>query len=147
MKISTTRFGEIEVEQEHIFCFPQGIPGFEHIHEYLFIQNPEDLPFCYMQSVTQADLAFIVTDPFVFYPDYDFEIPEESVGELELSEPRDVKVWSIVTVQGKLENATINLSAPVVLNMNTNKGKQIILNHSPYKTRHPLLVEAAAEFE
>ena len=37
MKIKTTRFGEIEVEDEKIVHFKDGIPAFDDEHEFIVI--------------------------------------------------------------------------------------------------------------
>lgn len=139
MKIETTRFGELDVRAEDILTFSDGLPGFEDEKEFVLL-CPEDLePLCFLQSVRSAHLAFIVTNPFLFFPDYEFELSDEVKERLEIREPGDVAVYVILTASDGLETTTANLLAPIVLNVRQMIGQQIILHRSPYRTKHSLI--------
>ena len=144
MKIKTFHFGDIEIDDDSIVHFPQGIPAFEDHQYFAFIQPDENIPFSYMQSVDHGELALVVTNPFLFYPDYEFELPESTKEELKIRSEEDVCVWAVVTVKGRLADATLNLLAPVVVNVNEKLGRQIILHDSGYRTKHRLIPEEQA---
>ncbi|WP_268794457.1 flagellar assembly protein FliW [Paenibacillus sp. DMB20] len=89
-----------------------------------------------MQSLQNKDLSFVVTDPFSFYPDYEFELPDSEAEELGISDELSVKC--IITVREKIEESTVNLLAPLVFNLKERLAKQIVLHKVPYQTRHLL---------
>lgn len=138
MIIETASIGELNIEQDQIFHFPKGIPGFEYETEFAVIKVEEG-PFSYLQSLKTVNLSFLLTDPFLFLPQYEFELHKTEAAELEIKENVSVRV--IVTLRDKLEETTLNLLAPIVLNPDNRKGKQVVLHHSPYSTRHMLLGE------
>lgn len=135
MNLTTLRFGAVEVEEDKIITFGQGVPGFEDKHRFVFLTPDEGVPFSFMQSVDDGDLSFIVADPFLFVPDYDFELPPSVVKELHIEAEGDVMVFSIMSVSQTSE-VSLNLIAPVVINTVKKCGKQLILHQSPYKTKH-----------
>jgi len=138
MKVTTSRFGEIEIEEEDIVAFPKGLPGFDSYTKYVIVSPEQDEPFAYLQSLQDKDLVFIITDPFLFYPEYDFELSESAVAELGIESPGNVLVRSIISIPNELDQATINLVAPIIINGETRLGKQVVLGKTPYQTRHPL---------
>jgi len=139
--IDTVRFGQIEFEDDNVFTFVQGMPGFESNLQFLLLQAPDNVPFYFLQAVDDQELAFVLTDPFYFYPEYAFDLSDAVSKELEISNPADVKVWSVVTLNSNegLNAATINLLAPIILNKNTRRAKQIVLIESTYSTKHVLI--------
>jgi flagellar assembly factor FliW len=138
MKIATTRFGEIEIDENDIYTFPDGIPGFEQDKRYTVLDLEGLDGFACLQCVDRGELGFIIVNPFAFYPGYEFSIPDGDAGLLEVEDTSDLSVWSIVTVKDRLESATVNLVAPIVLNMRKRLGKQVILVDPGLSTRHAL---------
>jgi len=140
--IKTRNFGEVEVKKEKIIYFDYGVIAFEEMKRFFIIESgQEDLPFCWLQSVDAGDLAFVLLNPFLFKPDYEFEIPEGVIKELAIEEKEDVAVFSIVVVPEDINKITANLLAPVIINTKNLKGKQIILNDKKYTTKHYILGE------
>lgn len=139
MILSTSRFGQITVDEEKIITFANGLPGFEQFRKFTLLQMEPDNPFAFLQSVEDGNLAFIVTNPFLFYSDYEFELSDDDVAELEIDHEQEVAIWSIVSIKEELADATLNLLAPVVINQPKKLAKQIILHNSPYQTKHKLM--------
>jgi len=94
--------------------------------------------FACLQCVDRGELGFIIVDPFEFFPDYEFSLPDTDAEQLGVEDPGDLSVWTIVTTRDRLESATVNLVAPVVLNVRTRIGKQVILVDTNLGTRHAL---------
>jgi flagellar assembly factor FliW len=138
MNLQTSRFGEIEIDEDKIITFPQGIPFFESMHRYIMLQPDLSVPFIFMQSIEEGDLAFIVADPFTYFPDYDFKLPESVQAELNIQEEAEVMVFNLISIS-ETDEFSMNLLAPVVLNMRLKQGKQVILYQTEYKTKHPLV--------
>ncbi|MFX3687986.1 MAG: flagellar assembly protein FliW [Paenibacillus sp.] len=133
INIHTSMWGQLEIKEEDIYQFPKGLPGFEE--ETKFAVIPWDgTPFSYLQSLKEPNLSFLMVSPFVFVPDYSFELGATDKEELGIGE--QVSVYSMVTIHSQTNKSTMNLLAPVVLNPEHRLGKQIVLHNSPYETRH-----------
>ena len=145
-KVNTLRFGEIEVEEEKVVHFEDGIPAFEDEHEFLIVPYDDESPYVFLQSITTPDLAFLMTMPFVFFPDYEFELDDESQSRLGIKTQEDMLIYTLLTIPGgKVAEMTANLMAPVVLNQNTMQARQVVLDKSRYTTKHRLFPEHKEE--
>ncbi|WP_274362507.1 flagellar assembly protein FliW [Paenibacillus thermotolerans] len=144
MKLTTSRFGDMEINENDIIQFPFGLPGFEHTRRYVIMEIDADMPLAVLQCVDNGELAFILTNPFRIYNDYEIVLPESTQSALQVEREEDVAVWSIVTARESLEDATCNLLAPIVINASSRLGKQVVLHNSPYTTKHRL-VQAVSE--
>lgn len=139
MLIRTTQLGEWNVVERDIITFSQGVPGFEEYRRFVILTPDADIPFSYIQSVDEERLHFLLTNPFLFYPNYEFDLPDSVKDELKIVRHEEVGVWSIVTLKDQIADATLNLLAPVIINVAEGIGKQIILhNNTNYKTKHLL---------
>ena len=140
MKISTKHFEEMTIQPEDIITFPQGIPAFDNMTKYILIPASEgETPFYFLQSTEDALLCFLVLDTFTFFPQYDIEIDELTIEELKL-QPEHVSVFSIVTANNGLKNATTNLKAPIILNTKDNLAKQVVLEKGNYQIKQSLII-------
>ena len=138
-KINTSRFGEIEIDEKRIVTFKEGIPGFTDEHEFIILPYDEVSPYYFMQSLNTPDLAFLLTIPFLFFPDYTFEIDDDTMEELEMTKKTKVLYYSIITIpNGSIRYMTTNLLAPVILNTENMKAKQIVLEKTGYTTKERL---------
>ena len=143
-KVYTSRFGEIEVDDKKIVHFKNGIPAFEEEHEFIILPYDEESPYYFMQSIKSPDLAFLLTIPFLFFPDYSFEIDEETEKELDITNRDEIFYYTMVTIpNGSIRYMTANLLAPVVLNSKNMQAKQVVLEKSNYTTKHRLFPEPA----
>ncbi|AWX58588.1 flagellar assembly protein FliW [Brevibacillus brevis] len=133
-----------QVELGKLF-FEDGIPGFSHLQFFQLIQE-EESPFFLIQSTEEKDIGFWVVNPFSFFPDYRFTLPEVSKEALRMEADSPVVVFSIVTIRGK-NQASVNLKAPIVLNLANRMGKQVILQEDSYPIRQPLFSQQAADTE
>lgn len=138
MNIQTKFHGEQEINKDDVIYFPSGIPGFLEEREY-FILPLEGTDLFVLQSVKTTEVAFILTDPFVLFPQYEFDLPEEVIEKLEIQSDKDVATFTILTVREPFEETTANLQAPLVINQTKKLGKQVILNQTTYQTKHKIL--------
>ena len=138
MKIQTKFHGEQEINKDDIIQFPYGIPGFlDEKKFYIFPLDGTDL--FVLQSVKTTEVAFIVTDPFALFPQYGFDLPDETIEKLEIQTEKDVVTFAILTLREPFKETTANLQAPLVINQTKKLGKQVILNQTPYQTRHKIM--------
>lgn len=146
LKIYTNRFGEIEIEESKIIHFPYGILGFADIKRYIVLNhlNKPDIPFKWLQAIDNPDLAFVITDPVLFYPEYAPVINQQDLKELGINNLSERGIIAIVTIpQGDPEKMTANLQGPVVVNLTTREAKQVVLTGEEYQVRSPLLGNTA----
>lgn len=138
MKIDTKIFGEIEVEEKSAVSFGDGMLGLEAFKKYVLISLPGNDKFFCLQSREDPALAFFLINPWDFFPSYELNIADEKLGELGISKPEQTSVYCILTVLGDIKDITANLLAPIVINIENNEGKQVVLDESKYKTKHRL---------
>ena len=144
MDIATSRFGSLEIPEEHILIFQSGLIGFNQHTRYSLLGDERGVGYQWLQSLDDGNLAFVVVQPGLIKPDYHVEIQDDALHEIEFQEGDDVVVLSILTIPpGEPEKATANLQGPLVINATRNRGKQIILNES-YPIRYPLIPEKPA---
>ena len=138
-KVNTVRFGEIEVDEDKIVNFAKGIPAFEDEHDFLIVPYDAESPFVFLQSLTTPDLAFLMTMPFIFFPDYEFRIDDATQKALELETNDDMLVYVLLVIpNGRVQDITANLLAPVIINKHTMQAQQVVLERSKYQTKHRL---------
>lgn len=139
MKVKTTRFGTLEIDENKLITFPGGIPGFENLRRFFILPVEGTQDIQWLQAVGEPEVALLVIDPFKFFKGYSVDIPEIALKELEIKEPSEALVLTTITVpRGKPEETTANLVAPIVINTRLKRAKQVILNGSPYTTKHLL---------
>ena len=145
-KVNTLRFGEIEVEEEKVVHFKNGIPAFEDEHEFLIIPYDEESPYYFMQSLKTPELAFLITTPFVFFPEYMIEIDDNTIKELDIKNQEDVMLYSLITIpNGSVRYMTANLLAPVVINTQNMQARQIVMEKTSYTTKHRLFPDRGSK--
>lgn len=145
-KVKTNRFGDIEIEEKHVVHFQEGIPAFEGENEFVLLPYDENSPYFFMQSLKTPELAFIITVPFLFFPDYTIEIDDDTVKKLEIKNQENVEIYTLITIpNGSVRYMTANLLAPIVLNTDNMQAKQIVMDKSNYRTKHRLFPDAVKE--
>lgn len=138
MKIESTRLGQLEVAEEQLFSFPHGIPGFPDEKTFAYVLHDAESPFCFLQSTIEANLTFLLVDPFAFLKDYEFVLEDEVAKELDLSLENLPQVFLIANAKERLADMTVNLLAPIVINGVNRTGRQVILDKPEYSIRHKL---------
>ncbi|MDU9694900.1 MULTISPECIES: flagellar assembly protein FliW [Priestia] len=138
MKISTSYHGNIEIDNQQTLTFNQGIPGFLDETEFVILPLPEAEAFQVLQSIQTKELAFIITDPFQFFLDYDFQLEPQEIEKLQLQQAEDAAVYVMLTMSDSVEKITANLQAPVIINTKQQLAKQVILMNTAYETKHRL---------
>lgn len=148
IQFMTTRFGEVEIDEANVIRFVESIPGFPETEQFVLIPHKEDSPFVWLQSVDAPDVAFVVTDPWLFFEDYKPTVNEVDLEKLEVAgEAEDTSdvAWvmlSILTLPSDPKKMTANLKAPVIINTRNNTAKQVILSSEDYTTKHRLFKKA-----
>lgn len=142
MLIETKHFGVLEVQEERVLTFAQGLFAFEEKKRYILLENEDPgNPLWWLQSLDDPNLVFVLINPFLFKPDYEFDLAEEDVKELGLQKPEEVVVFCLVVIPEDVKKMTGNLLAPLIINATSKQGKQIVLLNKNYSTKHLVLEE------
>jgi flagellar assembly factor FliW len=139
MLINTVNFGELEVPDDKVIIFKEGLPGFPQIHRFAILELDELKPFQYLQALDDPPIALFVINPFAIDPTYEFRLTESDMEDVNSKNSSELAVYSVATIPDDPSQATINLMAPIVINDRDRCGKQVILHDSKYSVRHPLL--------
>ncbi len=138
-KISTVRFGELEVDEAKLVRFADGIPAFEDEHEFAIIPCESDSPYAFLQSAKTPDLAFLMAHPHVFFPEYEFQLDDGAARALGIETADDILLYVFITIPGgRIEDMTANLMAPIVVSGRTFRARQVVLDQGGYTTKHRL---------
>lgn len=147
MEIQTKYLGHITINEEDIIHFQNGIPGFNHEQKFVVLDLPGNPLFQILQSVSTWNIAFILTNPHQFYHHYSFELDDNTLENLLIKAEEEVAVFTIVTLKKPFETSTINLKAPVIINIQKKYGKQVILNDEEYPTKASITPETTTKSE
>src|SRR6188474_1611820 len=101
MEIQTTRFGRLSIDNDRIITFPRGLLGFPNYTQYALIEAADGAEFFWLQAVDEPQLAFIVTDPNLFFKDYDVPLREENQTELHITDATQGRVLVICNRVGE----------------------------------------------
>ena len=137
MIIGTSRLGQLEVDEDRLITFDEGILGFPQQHRYALIQTGEGSGFYWLQAVDTPELAFVVCDPRLFVADYQVPVKLEELQTIGLGEPEKAQVFVIVNKVNDL--LTGNFQGPLVINVENRHGSQLVISDKRYSTRHPLM--------
>lgn len=138
MSFITRRFGPIEVPEDKVIQFKDGIPGLECMRRSILIKVEETMPFYWIQSVEDGDIALPVIDPLIMDPSYSPSVEDSVFDELELENEEDLLVVNVAVIPQELSYMTANMAAPLLINIQKNIGKQVILDNSAYQMRFPI---------
>jgi len=126
MRITTTRFGAVEYDAEDVIRFPEGLLGLEDCREWILLADAENEALAWMQSVDHAEIALAVVSPRRFVPGYRMRVARRELDPLQFDSLTSAEVLIVV---GKTERSvTLNLKAPLVMNLERRLGRQVITN-------------------
>lgn len=139
MLVKTKHFGEIDLSEEKIIEFPQGIMGFEKYKKYTILYELEEtreINISWLQSIEEEALAIPIVNPYIIKPDYNPMIEDELLKDIgELTE-ENVVIFLTMTVPADIKKTSVNLKAPFVINSDTRKGCQIIVENLDYEIKY-----------
>ena len=139
MKVNTSRFGELEVAENLVIRMTKPILGFEQLKRYVIVETPDFEPFKWFQSVDDPQVAFVIVNPLLFFPDYTIEVNPREIDELRVDNVRDINTYAIVTIPQEYTRMTANLQGPILVNTRTNLAKQLVLVNSAYRIKHLMI--------
>lgn len=142
MQIESTRFGTIEIDDDAVITFPDGLIGLPGTRYALIAQSP-DTAFYWLHSVEDPAIALPVTNPWMFFGDYEVLVSDDDAERLELASSEQADIFCVVRAAERLEDFTVNLRGPLVVHATQKTGCQIINSAAEYDVRQPLFSEVA----
>lgn len=138
-----TRFGAIEYIDDDVVTFPEGLIGFADFRSFVLLSHKPESPFRWLQSVDEAAVAFLVVDPTAYVENYAPEISDTEARALQLNEATVHLVFATASIPGgNAQEMTLNLAAPIVLNLEARIGRQVVLDGDAYNIRHRVFPKA-----
>lgn len=141
MKVETRVFGEIEVEEDKIITFPNGIIGFPELTRFTLIYDKErgdDAGIRWLQSLQETDFAMPVMDPLLIKDTYNPEVNDELLEPAGNVDADNMLVLVTVTVPSDITQMTVNLRGPIIINAEEKKACQIIVDGEDYPVKYPI---------
>ncbi|MDD4584109.1 MAG: flagellar assembly protein FliW [Eubacteriales bacterium] len=137
MEINTRDFGVVSVQEDALYEFPEGIYGFAEDTQFaIFARSFDGVSFLYLQSVINLTPCFLVFEPWDLCPDYKPILTKEDLKDCKAETYNDLIFLVIATVYDSIEDLSINIKSPIVLNPKTKKAKQVILQNPDYQVRY-----------
>jgi len=135
LKIKTSRFGEINVSENDLIYLPEGLIGFSTLNHFALI-NDKGSDFKWLQSLDEDEFAILIARPD-FLPDYKVDISKYDAESIKLVDTKNAVFFVIVTIPEDVKNMSVNLQAPLILNLKDKIAKQVVLSDEElYPTKH-----------
>lgn len=139
MQTNTKYFGLIEYEQEDVLRFDLGLFGFEDEKQFILLPFGEEhgALLC-LQSLTTPLLAFMVMNPFFIYPEYAPTLQQDELEKMQVQTSHDLCYYVMCVVRNPVDQSTVNLKCPIVIDEKSSRAMQVILDTQQYQMRQPL---------
>lgn len=141
MKINTKAFGEIEVSDDKLITFENGIIGFPDLKHFTLLHDEEQgtrAGIRFLQSIDEPGFAMPVMDPLIVKPDYDPEVEDQLLACLGDLTDENLLVLVTVTVPSDLKQMSVNLQGPIIINVNERRACQLIVEGDEYQVKFPI---------
>lgn len=143
MTVHFPRFGDCTFAETDVIEFPWGLPGFPNLRRWLALSLETQPNFIWLQSADDVKVAIPTADPYAIFGDYQPKLPPYVVAALDITAASDFTLLGVVVVTEGAEEMTMNLLAPIVLNVRTQKARQVMLENSGYSVKQPIPRKAA----
>lgn len=140
------RFGACTFAESDVIEFPWGLPGFPNLRRWLALNVESQSSFVWLQSIDDPSVALPTADPYFIFEEYDPKLPPYVIAALDIKDASEFTLLCVVVVTKDAEQMTMNLLAPIVVNLRSRKARQVMLENSDYSIRMPIpRKQAAAE--
>jgi len=139
MELKTKQHGTFTYNEEDIITFKKGILGLENLQKFIIADIKENPVFKILQSIEDESVGLVIISPFEVKNNYEIELKDYVTENLNISSSQEVILYNTVTVNSDVNKITVNLKAPIVINMDKKLGEQIIIDKEEYKIKHPLI--------
>ncbi len=138
MEVQTTRFGQVQITEEDVIHFPEGLLGFNQLRRFVLLDDPTDEIFAWLQSCEDPSIAFPVLEPELFTSEYQVNLTRHDLQSLKLESSQGSRNFCIITIPDDPTQMTANLKAPVVINVAQRLAAQVVLQDNHLAIREPI---------
>ncbi|UDY37198.1 flagellar assembly protein FliW [Dermatobacter hominis] len=136
MLVESERLGPIEVDEGSVIEVPAGLIGFPQLRRFALVAAEDTGVYSWLQSLDDPTVSFLAVVPAAVFPDYEPTIGDEDCIAIGLSDPADAQLLCLVTATD--DGVTANLLGPVLLDVRTRLGRQVVLTDTTFTTREPI---------
>jgi len=141
MVVNTTRFGPIEISNDDILTFSEGLLGFNDLEKFVLLDDPNDEIFAWLQSCDEPSIAFPVLEPELFEENYILKMTKSDLQSLHATDVDQLRSFCIITIPEDPSRMTANLKAPVVVNIKRRIARQCVLQNNKLEIREPIFAK------
>ncbi|WP_061994912.1 flagellar assembly protein FliW [Clostridium sp. ATCC 25772] len=141
MELKTKYHGIVKYDEDEIITLSDGLLGFEHLKKYIIFSLKDNEDFKVIHSLEDESVGIVIMSPFLVIKNYEFNLSDKIVSKLKIKNEKEVAVYTTVTLNSDINKITTNLKAPIVLNISSNLGKQIIIDNESYNIKELLFKE------
>ncbi|MCC7405770.1 MAG: flagellar assembly protein FliW [Bdellovibrionales bacterium] len=138
MRIQTSRFGTVEITEQDVIDFPEGLLGFNDLRKFVLLDDPNDEIFAWLQSCEEPGLAFPVLEPELFTPKYSVTLSKFDLESIRKTNLEGTRSFAIITIPEDPTQMTANLKAPLIINVAERIGRQCVLQDNRLAIREPI---------
>ncbi len=141
MKVNTTRFGELNVNDEDIVIFEEGLLGFDKLTKFFVVDPGDSTLILWLQSIEDETIAFPIIEPKIFKPDYVAKLLPADMNSVKIESINEAKIYSILTIPSEITQMSANLKAPIVINNEKKIARQIVLQDNKLTVKYEMYKE------
>jgi flagellar assembly factor FliW len=141
LKINTTRFGELQVNNEDIIAFSEGLLGFEKLTKFFVVDPGDSTLILWLQSIEDDSIAFPIIEPKIFKPDYVAKLLPADMNSVQIESVSEAKIYNILTIPTDITTMSANLKAPIVINNEKKVARQIVLQDNKLTVKYEMYKE------
>ena len=141
LKVNTTRFGELQVNNEDIVSFSEGLLGFEKLTKFFVVDPGDSTLILWLQSIEDESIAFPIIEPKIFKPDYVAKLLPADMNSVQIESVTEAKIYSILTIPSDITTMSANLKAPIVINNEKKIARQIVLQDNKLTVKYEMYKE------
>ncbi len=145
--IHLPRFGDCTYGESEVIRFPWGLPGFGALRRFLVLSVDGEQSYIWLQSLDDLSVAIPLCDPWSLFEDYEAPLPLYAKQSLEIETAESFCVMCVLVAKPGCSETTINLLAPIVINLETRVGRQVPLENQRYSVRTPVVLSVGAAKE
>lgn len=139
MLVNTRHFGEVDLDENKVLTFEDGLIGFEDCKKFTILYNNEDggnHSISWLQSLDMPELALPVVSPLSVMANYNPIVEDEVLTPLGNLTEENVIILLTLSVPADITKMSANLKAPLIINAETKKGCQIIAENPDYVIKY-----------
>ncbi len=142
--VNLPRFGECVYRESEVVRFPWGLPGFATLRRFLVMTVDEERAYIWLQSLDDLRVALPLCDPWSLFDDYEAPLPLYAKQSLEIERADSFCVLCVLVARPGAGATTINLLAPIIINLETRVGRQVTLENARYSVHTPVTLQLKA---